>query len=316
MSVLEDRVPAILARLDLSVEVERRAGAGRVNGGRVTFRCPHPDHPDNTPSFTVDTTGPNAGTWRCWSRCGASGDLVDLVCWLDGMTKAQAIEALARQVGLERAPMVPTESRSEAARLPPQAWDVVRSFVAERGWLPDVVDELGIRPAIVRGHLVVRFPLRRAGVEVSYQDRQLGGRTPKWLNPPGPIPCPYEADRIARAHEVGELIVCEGIADTVALLSNYPDAAVIGCPGAGTFKRHWAKALTGLSVFVVADNDAAGAAMRERMSELVGPVADVRHALVPEPHHDLDDWRRAAGEAWPDEIAAALAVASSEWAPS
>lgn len=301
MTVLDDRIPTLLARVDLAAEVERRAGPGRRSGSTVTFPCPHPDHEDRTPSFTVDVAGARAGTWRCWSRCAAGGDLIDLVVWLDHLSKAEAIEQLARRAGLERTPR---------EQLPAQAWDVVRGFVADRGWHPGVVSELGIRPARRSGHLVVRFPIRRNGAEVSYQDRQLGGRTPKWLNPRGPIPCPFEADRIAIAHQVGELVVAEGVSDTVALLSDFPDAAVIGCPGAGVFKREWAAALDGLVVFVVADNDPAGEAMRERVAALaVG--ADVCQVQVPEPHHDLDDWRQATGPGWHELAAELLAEAGS-----
>ncbi len=79
-SQLDDRIPALLERVDLLAEVERRAGPpARVSGETSTFRCPHPDHPDETPSFSV-----KGERWRCWSACNQGGDIIDLLVRMSG----------------------------------------------------------------------------------------------------------------------------------------------------------------------------------------------------------------------------------------
>lgn len=123
MRQLDDRVPTILERIDLLGEIERRAGPPvRTSGGTATFHCPHPDHPDQRPSFTVKD-----GRWRCWSACDIGGDAVDLFVWLDELSKAEAIERLAGQVGLARADR---PRHKPAKRAPTGAADLLERFLA------------------------------------------------------------------------------------------------------------------------------------------------------------------------------------------
>ena len=128
IGVLEDRIPALLERLDLEAEVERRAGPPtRVSGGTATFHCPNRDHPDKMPSFTVKD-----GRWRCWSACDRGGDVIDLVAWLDGLTKGEAIEELARRVGLERQTL-PRPAQPARTLTPDAAERLLCSFLNGRG---------------------------------------------------------------------------------------------------------------------------------------------------------------------------------------
>lgn len=310
-----DRIGPILERVSPADIMARRFGpAVRQQGGRLTWPCPHPDHPDAKPSFTVDLTGTHAGSWRCWSRCNVGGDTVDLVKWLDRCPTSDAVRKLAEMAGIHDSPRSAPKPRPATAvrqperDLPSEAWSIVDNMVAEREWCSEVVPELGIRPAMVGGRVAVRFPFRKAGVEVSYADRQFG-REPKWLNAHGPIPCPYEADRLAIGRERGQIIVVEGITDTVAILSEHPDAAVIGCPGVGVFKGHWGKALAGLHVYVIADNDPAGGTMRDRVAAACAAhAAGVHQVFVPDDWHDVDEWRRGVPDRfeWHEQLGDAL----------
>jgi DNA primase len=282
---LDDRIPVLLERIDLVGLVQEFAGPPRFSRGRATFRCPSPSHDDHRPSFTVD-----AGRWRCWSACNTGGDALDLLVWLDGCTLAEAIERLAQRCGLRRSPCqrpgkVPT--RDAAA--------ILDRFLTQRRWSRATADVLGLRVVTDgRGGTRIRFPFRLNGEEVFHQDRALGDARPKWLSPKGGKPTLYEADRLARAGEVGEVVVVEGVSDVVALVEVFENAAVVGVPGAGGLKGQWAPAFSGLRTFVVADNDAAGAKLRTSVDKVLsGVAAGVVHVFVPDEHHDLDDWRRA-----------------------
>ena len=286
MNELEDRIPELRERTDLGDEVERRAGpAVRVSGGTATFHCPNRDHPDRTPSFTVKD-----GRWRCWSACDRGGDVIDLLVWLDGVTKAEAIERLAEQAGMSRAP----------GPRPALTLGILDRFLAGRGWDRETADRLGLHVVSVAGRARVRFPFRRGGKVVHYQDRAVGSGEPKWLNPPGPIPCPFNADSMARAPVTGAAYLLEGVSDVVGLLHAFPEAVAVGAPGSGVFKTAWAQAFAGLVVIVIADNDKAGEKFRGHVHDVLTPVAArVCHLWVPDPHNDLDAWRQADPDAFP-----------------
>ena len=278
MSLHDDRIPHLLARVDLVELVGRLGGTeAKRSGESVTFHCPHPGHEDRNPSFTVK--GPR---WKCWSVCAAGGDAIDLLVWLKGCTKAEAIEELASLVGLDR--------RERA--LPP-APDLLR-WCAGRGWGPHVVEALGLSIVVDDyGRPRVRFPFRLAGAVPYHQDRAMtvGGRF-RWLSPKGGRPIPYEADRMALAAERGHVFIVEGVTDTAALVDVYSSPAVVGVPGVGAWRPSWAAAFAGLSVYVVADNDEAGADFRATLAADLSPVArDVCHVRIPAPFNDLAAWR-------------------------
>ena len=92
-----DRIPEVLARTDLRALVSEVAGpAVRVSGSTARYHCPNPHHPDAHPSFAV-----KGERWRCWSQCDAWGNAIDLVMFVGwAKTKAEAIELLARRVGI------------------------------------------------------------------------------------------------------------------------------------------------------------------------------------------------------------------------
>ncbi len=215
--------------------------------------------------------------------------------WLDGITKAEAIEKLAAQVGLERPAMAGRRRRSLDAHT---AERMLHGFLDRRGWPRELAIELDLSVTIdAYGHPRVRFPFRLKGEVVGYQDRAIGSARLRWLSPQGQrIICPYEADRLDRAAtETGEAMVVEGVSDTVAIIASIPDAVVVGIPGVSGFKAEWAPAFAGLRVWIVGDSDAAGETFRARCDTLLAPVAKkVLHLRVPACFHDVDSWRQAA----------------------
>ncbi len=146
----------------------------------------------------------------------------------------------------------------------------------------------------------------------------MGDDEARWLSSPGPIWTPYEADRLDHAHAAGNVFVVEGISDCASLIDAYQDPAVVGIPGAGGLKPGWAAAFSGLVVWCVTDNDTAGLQLRASVDQMLGPVAaGIHHVLVPEPHHDLDDWRRAcpSSEVFDGELMAASTLADAQATP-
>lgn len=69
-----------------------------------------PLHQEKTPSFYVS---PEKGVWHCFG-CGAGGDVLDFVQRMDGLTFAEAVAKLARQLGIRWQPS-PAMRREEWA---------------------------------------------------------------------------------------------------------------------------------------------------------------------------------------------------------
>ena len=296
MSLYDDRIPELLRQVDLLELVGRLGGVeAKRSGGSVTFHCPAPGHEDRNPSFTV-----KGGRWKCWSVCAAGGDAIDLLVWLKGCTKAEAIAELAALVGLERP--APTSA---------PAPDLLR-WCARRAWGRWTAEELGL--SVVTddyGRARVRFPFRLGGEVPYHQDRAMADSVKlRWLSPKGARPIPYEADRMRLAADRGHVFVVEGVTDVAALVDVYTTPAVVGVPGVEAWRSSWAKAFRGLSVYVIADNDDAGATFRSKLSTDLASVArDVCHVVVPGPFNDLAAWRSSLDPGqFDDQMMAAVAA--------
>jgi DNA primase len=304
----DDRIPVILQRVDLVALVERYAGPGRQSAGTTTFRCPNPAHADHHPSFSV-----KSGRWRCWSQCGTSGDAIDLLVWLGKAgSKAEAIELLGAEVGVGRR----DEPRSACTRPLSESGQrqIVARYLEQRGWPVQLADELGLTVVADQyGYRRIRHPFRLRGEVVGWQDRAVDANARlRWLSSQGPIRCPYEADRLRRAVEVGEVLVVEGVSDLCAVVAAFTAPAVVGIPGAWGFKPEWAAAFHGLDAYLATDNDAAGAQLRKTIWQALWGVArSVRVVWIPEQYKDIAAWQLATGdlERFAVELEAACAIA-------
>src|SRR5262245_31181562 len=94
------------ARLSLSEIVGRKVSLKRRSGAEFSGLCPF--HNEKTPSFTVND---KKGFFHCFG-CGAHGDAVGFVMKTEGLAFPEAVEKLAREVGLP----VPRASPAERER--------------------------------------------------------------------------------------------------------------------------------------------------------------------------------------------------------
>jgi DNA primase len=124
----------------------------RRAGRRLTGLCPF--HAEKTPSFNVD---PEKGFWRCFG-CQVGGDVFDFVQRIENLTFVEALERLARQVGL---PFTRRGEGKERASEKEQLFDVhalaqrfyreqlkqhpaVLQYLHSRGLEPETIERFGI----------------------------------------------------------------------------------------------------------------------------------------------------------------------------
>jgi DNA primase len=190
----------------------------RKAGRRLAGLCPF--HQEKTPSFTID---PEKGLWHCFG-CKAGGDLFRFVEMIEKVSFSEAVELLARRLGLpprQRASPARQRERErmlslheEAARLfqaalRRQAGAAARAYLQRRGIANESIEEfeLGYAPdqweALLRalgkkgfsgrelaaaGLAVPRlmFPIRDAtGRVIAFGGRALADdQQPKYLNSP------------------------------------------------------------------------------------------------------------------------------------
>ncbi len=161
-------IAQIKARLRIEDVIGRHVEL-RPSGNRLVAPCPF--HQETKPSFSVN---PEGGFYYCFG-CQASGDIIEFYRTINGLEFAEAVEALAREAGLEvrrrpeyRAPGEISRSqcldmhalaavfyRDTLGRAPGQA---ARDYIARRGLAPEIVERfcLGWAPASwneLRDHL-------------------------------------------------------------------------------------------------------------------------------------------------------------------
>lgn len=140
-----------------------RALGSKKNG--TAWHCPSPDHVDKNPSFSFfRDSGRTAG--RCHA-CGLRGTPVSIASEVWGVSKPEAAERLAGEVGLAR-----------ASTLDPMA------KLHNRGLRPETIERFGIEPVVSRS--AWRYPV---AVDGFYRLKSWNGK-PKYLWHPRKPPEP------------------------------------------------------------------------------------------------------------------------------
>jgi hypothetical protein len=261
------KIDDVLARADLATLLdELSAAATHALRGR-RWHCPVPDHDDQHASVTMHTGRNGHQRWRCWSGDdNHRGDAVDLVVATQGLARADAIDWLARRIGLDPAlPLRAVQPRRVSATaefipLDPIVVHYVEAcerilwtrtgrpileWLNRRGFSDELlqVNRVGADPGRELLHRRrglaygasqgAVFPALDLSGDIAYvQTRYLEpGNGPKYDNPSGHL---GTNPRIAWARTVHEprldnLVVCEGIPDALTgAAMGFASVAVLG----------------------------------------------------------------------------------------
>jgi len=157
--VPEHVIQQIVAGVDIVRLVERHCELTR-KGKKYWGLCPF--HQEKTPSFSVD---PDNGLYYCFG-CKEGGNVFTLLEKLEGLGFAEALERLAREVGVDLGPYRsgPAEPPGQAARLrrvnelaagyyekcleKARGADLARRYLKERGFTDETIERwrLGYAP--------------------------------------------------------------------------------------------------------------------------------------------------------------------------
>lgn len=274
----------LVSDVDLPSLVEQYAGPGTHRGGRWLFRCPNPAHEDRHPSFTVQRS--SSGRWRarCWAQCSWAGDALDLIEWLEGVNRTEAIRKLRGKAGrpelpdrqrtpqpqrtTTQRPPTPTPAPDEVRTPPAAVADrILSEHLTARGWPREAADRYQLSVILDRwGRPRIRYPFHSWAADrwavTAWQDRAAGDQKPKWLTSAGVQLPPYNLRALDTEHELRGLVICEGPADAITAdlaLRDISDIAAVGIAGAQGWRSEWAPMLTAAQhVIIAADPDEAG----------------------------------------------------------
>lgn len=330
----------LIALVDMPALVAQYAGPGKRLGNRWLFSCPHPQHADGSPSFSVKLYAD--GIWRaaCMSQCGKVGDALAFVKWLEGGDTKAAADKLRVFVGMPQplgeyfAPSKTKQHRSVALDLAKQDpgytvrdnSDALAAYLASRGWPSEAAERFGLRVvSLNRKHesdtLRALHPFHDYDAhgklcETAWQARRLDNASEaRWLGPQG-IALPLYNLGALEADELSAAIICEGPADTVTAwlaTKDLPGVACVGVAGVNGWRDEWAEMFRGLAVVIAADNDEAGERFTWQLArQLHGVASSLVGACPPAGTNDLTDMLRSCGL---DEVRALLTSALPNAAP-
>ena len=121
----------LLARISLSDIVGRKVSLKRKNASEFVGLCPF--HNEKTPSFTVSD---KKGFYHCFG-CGEHSDAIGFVMKTEGLSFPEAVEKLAREVGLPVPRATPQErERAERASTLQQVVEMAASWFQKQLRLP------------------------------------------------------------------------------------------------------------------------------------------------------------------------------------
>jgi hypothetical protein len=337
----------LIASIDLPALVEHYAGEGRatMGGARWKFACPHPDHADNKPSFTVYLGRDDKWRCGCFSQCGEVGDALEFVKWVTGCSTGEAAKRLREfragdasgiEVSEKRAPRcdmsaanVPGGTDTAPTYTVTDDTGALRGYLAGRGWPDEVAEAFGLK-VVLDTYRVKRvlhpFEVLEAGqwVQASWQARRLDGdRSPKWIGPNGSA-LPLYNLRALDKPDLKAVVICEGPADTVTAwlaLRDLPEVGAVGVAGAQGWRTEFAPYFEGLAVVIAGDNDTAGETFTTKVARGLRGVASLIVAACPSEGvsdltdmakvHGLDEVRRLLTEALPVEVPTELPAHTS-----
>lgn len=278
-------------------EVPILAAAQRLGAALVDKRqqhCPFDDHPDQTPSFSLDTA---RNLYFCFG-CGRGGSVIEFVAAYQGIGKADACRWLLGSFA--DTAVSPPKSRGASASTSPAAADPEvyvallalsplggsgLAYLEKRcitaataahfrvGQIGDPAATLRVltrqfgaarvaASGLVTPQGYIRFPRNallfahhKGGLPVFLQSRRLDIGNPRWMGLGGVSKIPFNLDAIERAREI---YLVEGAMD---VLSAYElGRTAIGLPGSSApLTAEICGRLRSKTVYLLPDKDDAGA---------------------------------------------------------
>jgi hypothetical protein len=333
---------ALIAAVDLRALADELLGPSRGGRRSATWHCPNPQHQQTgrTPPVTIFTSRRGEPRWRCHG-CGTGGSAIDLVMECHGTDVREALEYLARRVGLRvelptwtRPPRRPSVQRGPAEPPASRYLEALTAYVlscARTLWLPAgrsvrqwLTQDRGLPEGVLRANHVgvdlgsgrqwrpegmpraagAVLPVTVDGVAIYAQVRVPHPRAhrPRYLNPTVDL---ASNPRLARFRppicDHDEVVITEGAVDALSVAAAGYRAVAV--LSAGYPDRAVAYALSRLPkpLVIAFDPDDAGRAGAAQLAALL--AAEHRPAAVIALRHgDLNDTLLRARD-WPAKLA-------------
>jgi len=274
-------------------------------------RCPFEDHPDDTPSFSLDSS---KNLFFCFG-CGCKGSVIEFVAaykkvgdadacrWLLGLPADVAPSLTAKPIR--------SQSATPSAAVDPQIYEALltcsplgdsgRTYLEKRcissataelfrvaqianpaATLCALTDQFGARRVAASGLLAAggyfRFPHDallfahcERGIPLFLQSRRLDSGTPRWMGLGGISKIPFNLDAIGPASEV---YLVEGAIDVLS--AHELGLTAIGLPGASApLSSDICSRLRHKTVYILPDKDAPGARIAKITRETL-----LRHGVL------------------------------------
>lgn len=331
---------AIIAAVDLPGLADELLGGRRGTSRSPVWPCPDPQHAQTgrTPPVSIFDSRRGEQRWRCHG-CGAGGTAIDLVMACCRTDARDAMEQLARRVGIDdrgpewsppRRPPTPTAPAARRSCADPAGLDRyveecaatlfappgrrVRAWLNDTRGLPDDVlraNRIGAdlgprrqqRPDGMPRAAGAVLPVIANGRAVYAQLRVTNPRPdgPRYLNPTGDLAANPRIGYFRPAEQRHrEVIVTEGAIDALsAVAAGYRAAAVLSAAYPDQAIAHELSRLPEPLV-IAFDQDDAGRAAAERLTALL----DAQHRYpvnLRVPANDLNE-AMVHSSSWPKEL--------------
>jgi 5S rRNA maturation endonuclease (ribonuclease M5) len=282
---------SIRARNPLPEYCERRGIQLRRSGGSLVGKCPLHNERHGAAFVVFDD-----GHWRCFGKCGKSGDVVDLEQAIAGGTLAEAAERLGaeRMQGagtfvpkLAKQPVHSCLTKDNPFGLPHRMSKTEINLCVEaatrlvgdealiekvakwRNWKPETIRNLALEPSLgieAGGKLCFLYD---SGCKLRWRDG--GERRIRWAFGK---PWLWRAGFIKQAATV---FIAEGESDAVTLLDAGVEqdakTLVIALPSASFHVDQWSALFAGKRAVIATDADQAGTKAAEHLAGALTPFA-------------------------------------------
>jgi AAA domain/CHC2 zinc finger len=281
-------------------ELERRGIRLRREGRELIGPCPRCGGDDR---FGVNTS---KQVFNC-RGCGAKGDVIDLVKFLDGCDFVRAVTTLAGE------PPAKANGKAQAAPEPREVCPVRYDYSDENGVLLFQVGRVEYQ--YPDGSFVLKDGKRK---KVFPQKRPDPDRPGKWIrNVDGVCIVPYRLPGLIEAISNDHLILIVEGEGKVDFLRSWNVPATCNAMGAGKWRSAHSEFLRGADVVILPDNDDPG---REHANivgaSLQGIAKSIRVLALPDlpPKGDVVDWARQGGTV--EQLYDLIAHEARPWTPA